>query len=56
MIFETKRLLLREFSTDDAEFIIKLVNTPGWLQYIGDKNIKSIEEAEYYLNNGPLKS
>lgn len=41
---------------DDAEFILTLLNTPGWLQYIGDKNVRTIEEAVNYLENGPIKS
>jgi RimJ/RimL family protein N-acetyltransferase len=55
-ILETERLLLREFTTDDAAFILELVNSPGWLQYIGDRNIKSVEQAKAYLENGPIKS
>ena len=35
-ILETERLDLREFSIDDAEFILTLLNTPAWLEYIGD--------------------
>ncbi len=53
---ETERLLLREFTTDDTAFIIELVNSAGWLQYIGDRNIKSAEQAKTYLENGPIKS
>jgi RimJ/RimL family protein N-acetyltransferase len=55
-ILETDRLVLREFTPDDADFIVQLVNTPGWLQYIGDRNIKTVEQAKEYLQNGPLKS
>jgi RimJ/RimL family protein N-acetyltransferase len=55
-ILETERLILREFTTDDADFIVQLVNSPGWLQYIGDRNIKTAEQAKDYLQNGPLKS
>jgi RimJ/RimL family protein N-acetyltransferase len=44
-IHETERLLLRPFNTDDAPFILELVNSPGWLQFIGDRNIHSIEDA-----------
>lgn len=56
MVFETSNLLVREFILDDAQFIIELLNSPGWLQYIGDRNIKSIEDAEKYLLKGPLDS
>lgn len=52
---ETERLILRPFSLTDAPFILELVNTPGWLQFIGDRNIHSTSDAENYLNNGPLK-
>ena len=27
---ETERLVLREFNINDAEFILKLLNTPAW--------------------------
>jgi RimJ/RimL family protein N-acetyltransferase len=55
-ILETERLILQEFSVDDAEFILTLLNTPAWLKYIGDKNVRTIEDAVNYLENGPLKS
>ncbi len=55
-ILETERLVLREFSIDDAEFILTLLNTPGWLEYIGDKNVRTVEDAVNYLENGPIKS
>jgi RimJ/RimL family protein N-acetyltransferase len=55
-ILETERLRLREFTLDDTKFIIDLLNSPGWLEYIGDRNVKTKEQAENYLKNGPLKS
>jgi len=55
-ILETDRLALREFNENDADFIVNLVNSEGWLKYIGDKNIKSTDQARGYLVNGPLKS
>ena len=55
-VLETERLSLKEFSTTDAEFILILLNTPSWLKFIGDKNVHSIEDAEHYLVDGPLKS
>ena len=56
MILETDRLRLREFTTADATFILELVNSPGWLQFIGDRNIKTTVQAIAYLENGPLRS
>lgn len=55
-ILETERLTLRQFTTNDASFIIELVNSPGWLEFIGDRNIKNEEQAKAYLENGPIKS
>jgi len=56
IVLETDRLVLREFTLDDTAFIIDLVNTPGWLEFIGDRNVKTEEQARTYLENGPLKS
>ena len=56
IILETDRLILREFNTDDAAFILLLLNNPGWLRYIGDRNVKTMDDAKNYLLNGPMKS
>lgn len=55
-ILETQRLSLREFNLNDSEFIINLVNSPKWLEFIGDKGVKTAEDAINYLENGPIKS
>ncbi len=55
-ILETERLRLRKFTTGDTAFIIDLLNSPGWIRYIGDKNVKTIEQAQAYLENGPFRS
>ncbi len=55
-ILETERLLLREFDTGDAEFIVELLNSPGWLKFIGNKNVHTKNDARNYLENGPMKS
>jgi RimJ/RimL family protein N-acetyltransferase len=55
-IIETKRLYLRELNLGDSEFVYNLVNTPKWIKFIGDRNIKSIEDSENYLSEGPIKS
>jgi len=53
---ETNRLLIRQFELADAGFILQLLNTPGWLKYIGERNVKTEEDAKAYLLNGPIKS
>jgi RimJ/RimL family protein N-acetyltransferase len=55
-ILETTRLSLRHFTKDDAPFMLKLLNEPTWIQYIGDRNVRTIEEAEKYLLDGAMKS
>lgn len=55
-IFQSARLSVREFTPDDALFIVRLVNTPGWLEFIGDKKIRTPDDALGYLTNGPFES
>lgn len=52
----TERLILRQFTLADAPFIIALLNSEGWLRYIGNRNINTLADAEQYLHNVPLKS
>jgi len=55
-VLETERLALRHLREDDAPFILELVNDPSWLEYIGNKNIKTLEQAEAYIRKGPVAS
>ena len=50
-ILETERLTLEEITTDHAAFLYNLMNDPAWLQFIGDRNIDTIEAAEKYIIN-----
>ncbi|WP_347160258.1 GNAT family N-acetyltransferase [Pontibacter chitinilyticus] len=49
--FETERLILKPTSEEDAPFIYELLNAPKWIQYIGDRNVRSVEEAKEYIRN-----
>lgn len=55
-LFESDNLYFREFITNDAPFIVGLLNTPGWLKFIGDRNVHSTEDAVNYLLTGPFLS
>lgn len=55
IVAETDRLILSKITTDDAAFILELMNTPDWIKYIGDRNIKTVEEAANYIQNNQLK-
>ena len=49
--FQTERLQMRPVSASfDKAFIFELLNTPKWLKNIGDRNIKSEEDAAAYIN------
>ncbi|MGR3763127.1 GNAT family N-acetyltransferase [Rossellomorea sp. NS-SX7] len=52
-IVETDRLILRWVEEKDAGLIFALLNEPGWLKYIGDKGIRTHEDAEAYIRSGP---
>ena len=49
IIAETNRLIISELSLEDAPFFLKLVNTPNWIKYIGDRNLKTVKDAEDYI-------
>ncbi|MBG6129758.1 RimJ/RimL family protein N-acetyltransferase [Aquimarina sp. EL_43] len=55
-ILETERLSLREFNLEDSDFVLKLMNSPKWIEFIGDRNIKTNVEAEEYLKSNLIKS
>lgn len=56
IVAETNRLLISKFTIDDAAFFMELVNTPNWLTYIGDRNVKTIGDAKKRITEGHLKS
>jgi len=56
MVCKTENLLLREFSASDAAFTLQLLNSKGWLDYIGNKGVHTIEDAKTYLTSGPISN
>jgi len=53
-ILETPRLRIRAFTVDDAPFAYELVNDPDWIRNIGDRNVRTLEDARGYLERGPI--
>ena len=55
-ILETERLILRQLTTDDSVFILELLNDPSFIRNIGDRNVRTIDDACSYILNGPVAS
>ncbi len=53
MILTTPRLVLRELVADDAPFVFALMNDPSFIAHIGDRGVRTVEDAERYLATGP---
>lgn len=50
-IIETERLIIKPTSIEDAPFIFELLNTKKWIEFIGDRGVHSIKDAEEYIAN-----
>jgi RimJ/RimL family protein N-acetyltransferase len=56
MVLETDRLRLRLLSVDDADFVLKLLNEPSFIQNIGDRGVRTPDDARSYILKGPIAS
>lgn len=50
-ILETNRLVLREIVETDDEFVLDLLNQPSFIKHIGDRNVRTIEQAKDFIEN-----
>lgn len=50
-VLETQRLILRHCLKSDAQFIFDLLNDPSWIRWIGDRNIKTLTDAENFISS-----
>jgi RimJ/RimL family protein N-acetyltransferase len=53
-VLQTDRLTLRRITTDDAPVILALVNDPAWLEFIGDRGVRTLDDARAYIEKGPV--
>lgn len=51
LVLETERLQLRDAEDADAPFIAELLNSPGFLENIGDRGVRSLEDAHAYIED-----
>ena len=55
-VLETPRLELRRLTTGDAAFVLELLNDPSFLANIGDRGVRTLDDARGYLERGPIAS
>jgi [ribosomal protein S5]-alanine N-acetyltransferase len=53
---DSERLELHPFTADDADFVLRLLNEPSFLRYIGDRGVHDLESAHRYIEEGPVAS
>ena len=55
-VMETERLVLRHLTEGDAAFMLRLLNEPSWIRFIGDRGVRELEGARGYIAQGPAAS
>jgi len=56
-VLETDRLILRWLCPDDdPAFILELLNDASFVRFIGDKGVRTLDDARNYILNGPVAS
>ena len=51
----TERLELNWLTLDDAPLMLAVWNDPAFMQFVGDRGVRTIEEAEIALRDGPMR-
>ena len=55
-ILKTERLLIAEAVVEDAKFFRTLLNSPTWLKFIGDRGVKTEQQAVTYITSNLIRS
>jgi ribosomal-protein-alanine N-acetyltransferase len=50
-VARTARLQLRRIAPGDADFLLKLLNQPSWIANIGDRRVRSPDDARRYIEH-----
>ena len=54
VVLRTERLLLRHMHAGDAAFMLGLLNDPSWIRFIGDRGVRTVDQARDYILAGPV--
>lgn len=52
----TARLNIRPMGPEDADFLLELLNDPDFIRHIGDKGVRTTDDARRYVQGGPVAS
>lgn len=55
-ILQSERLAFYLLTQADAELMLRLLNEESFIQNIGDRGVRTLAQAEQYLQDGPLRS
>jgi RimJ/RimL family protein N-acetyltransferase len=55
-VLRTERLILRHLTEDDAPFVLELLNEPGFIDNIGDREVRDLDGARRYVTEGAGES
>jgi len=56
IIATTPRLVVRRLTTDDAPFMLAMLNDPDFIRHVADRGVRTVDEAVAYLERGALAS
>jgi RimJ/RimL family protein N-acetyltransferase len=56
IVCESARLRLRHLLDSDAPFVLELLNEPDFIRNIGDREVRTLEDARRYIQHGPMLS
>ena len=51
VVLETERLVLREVDEADAAFVLELLNSPGFIENIADRGVRTLDQAREYIRD-----
>jgi len=55
-VIETDRLRLRQATLDDAAFALAVYNSPGFIEFVGDRGLRTTDDAKAYVEKNLMGS